>query len=171
MRAMCRGLVILVLGVAGGTWQGTALSAGDKPGTTRRWEYRVLTKQQVIDLGDKDLVAGLMRLGNEGWELAAVDGAYIFKRPRNWYRQRMEDLKKQIALAEDDVQSWKERLAWAERMAKKGFISQQQAEADRQRLQAIEITLRQARSELKRLLARPPAPIEEGRAVLRRKLP
>jgi hypothetical protein len=171
MNVMCRSFVLLGLAVTAGTWHGTALSAGDRPGATRRWEYRVLTKQQVIDLGDKDLVAGLMRLGNKGWELAAVDGAYIFKRPRNWYRQRIEDLKKQIALTEDEVQSWKERSAWAERMAKKGLISKEQAEAERQILQAVEITLGQARSELKRLLAGPPAAIEEGRAALRRKLP
>jgi hypothetical protein len=60
--------------------------------TPARWEYRVLSAPQVRELGKKDLEAGLNKLGDEGWELVAIDPAtkaikvtsaeYYFKRPK-----------------------------------------------------------------------------------------
>jgi hypothetical protein len=152
MKAMLLGFVLLTLGVANGPWQVTALLAQDKPAAVLRWEYHVLTKQQVIDLGKKDLAAGLNQLGNDGWELAAVDAVYIFKRPREQHRKQVADLQGQIALAEADLETWKDRVAWSERMAKKGYMSEQQVNAERLQLRRAEMALDKARTELKRLL-------------------
>src|SRR5262249_17423409 len=38
-----------------------------------RWEYQVLTKEQVADLGKKNLAAGVNKLGGDSWELGAVE--------------------------------------------------------------------------------------------------
>jgi hypothetical protein len=38
-----------------------------------KWEYKALTKAQVADLGKKDFAAGLNKLGDEGWELVALE--------------------------------------------------------------------------------------------------
>jgi hypothetical protein len=42
------------------------VSAGPK------WEYKVLTKDEIAQLANKDFTAGLNKLGDEGWELFAV---------------------------------------------------------------------------------------------------
>src|SRR5262249_25272463 len=62
-----------------------------------KWEYRVLTKEQLAELGKKNLAAGLNKIGEEGWELVTVQSGpareggargfsegpaeYYFKRP------------------------------------------------------------------------------------------
>jgi Bacterial type II/III secretion system short domain len=54
--------------------------------TRGAWEYKTLLKSQITELGKTDLGAGLNALGDEGWELVAVDrpekgtATYIFKR-------------------------------------------------------------------------------------------
>jgi hypothetical protein len=65
-----------------------------------KWEYKVLTKDEIAGLSNKDFAAGLNKLGEEGWELVAVEPAqagargagaggrgareadYYFKRPK-----------------------------------------------------------------------------------------
>src|SRR5258708_7718369 len=106
-RALAFGFVLLILGVT------DARGAQDKPAAAPQWEYRILTKQQVLDLGKSDLATGLNQLGSDGWELAAVDGGYIFKRPRSHPRAQLAQLQAQLAQAEADLDSWKERVAWA----------------------------------------------------------
>lgn len=110
-------------------WSAEATSAN-----TPRWEYRVLTKAKLLELGKNDLAAGLNQLGEEGWELVAVDRdfTYIFKRPKDQLGKQIEDVKGQIALIEADVESLKDRVSWAERMAKKGFMTEQQVQAAQQ---------------------------------------
>jgi hypothetical protein len=109
-----------------------------------RWEYRVQTREQILKLGDQDLAAGLNKIGAEGWELAAIDKEYIFKR-RVISKAKVEELQRRIADAESDLEQWKDRAAWSERMYKKGFLSAEQAAADRTRLRAAEAALELAR--------------------------
>src|SRR5882672_9356051 len=94
------GFVLLALGVVGGC-PVTVCSAEPKPEVAVKWEYRIVTKEQLLDLGNKDLVAGLNKLGDEGWELTAVEPAYIFKRPKPTPKQ-LEDVKRQVLLAQSD---------------------------------------------------------------------
>jgi hypothetical protein len=72
-------IAIAVVGVlsAGIFWPA---AAGDETVKSRnflppKWEYQVLTKEQVAGLGKKDLAAGLNKLGDESWELVAVEAA------------------------------------------------------------------------------------------------
>jgi hypothetical protein len=130
-----------------------AATAGG-PGVPLKWEYRVLTREQLLKLGNADLPAGLNRLGGEGWELAAVEqpGVFYFKRPAlpAPTPDRVDELKARLSLAESEVEMLKDRTSWAERMVKRGFISQEQLQADRARLQAAQIQLERARGALKR---------------------
>jgi hypothetical protein len=63
-----------------------------------KWEYKVLFRQQIAELGNKDFAAGLNKLGDDGWEMVGVpsavpvgggqirgvqDGDYYFKRPKS----------------------------------------------------------------------------------------
>jgi RND family efflux transporter MFP subunit len=54
-----------------------------------------------------------------------------------------------IAELESDVAMMKERVAWSERMVKKGYLAASQAEADRARLKKLEADLERARAEQK----------------------
>jgi hypothetical protein len=125
----------------------TALRAQGRSEPILRWEYRVLKREQVLEVGKKDLSAGLNALGNEGWELAGIDGVYIFKRPRDLIRNRVAELKSQVALIEADVEQFRDALAWTERMLKKGFMAASQVDFERSRLRRAEAALDSARRE------------------------
>ena len=114
-------------------------SAGDDRTTLPRWEYRVLSKEQVLELGQKDLTAGLNHLGIEGWELAAIDDGYIFRRRRVNEANIIAELKQRLAAAEAEVDMRKERLAWSERMFRKGFLAANILETARSRLKQAEM--------------------------------
>src|SRR6516162_1884631 len=117
---MCKSIpmafVLLIAAVVSATSQVEVRAADATSYVVTKWEYRVLTKEQILDLGKKDLAAGLNQLGDEGWELAAVESAYIFKRPRQ--QRTVEDARRQLAAAEADAEMQKDRAAWSERMFK-----------------------------------------------------
>jgi len=53
-----------------------------------KWEYKVLNRGEIADLGNKDFATGLNKLGDEGWEMVALGPGvrntqeYYFKRPK-----------------------------------------------------------------------------------------
>jgi hypothetical protein len=116
-----------------------------------RWEYKTLTKDQILSLGKKGLDAGLNLLGDDGWELAAVDGVYIFKRSKSLAGKRVQDLKDEIKIIEADVEQQKDRLAWSERMGRKGFLAENQIKFERDYLNRLELVLARARRDLEAL--------------------
>jgi hypothetical protein len=153
-------MVFVLLAIAAsGIWQGTPLAAEEKTDAIPRWEYRVLTKAQVIDVARKDLAAGLNKLGDEGWELVAVKEVYIFKRPS--ISQQVEKIRSRIALVESKVEMLKDRVAWSERMAKKGFLTSEQVKASREQLRQAEMALDGARKDLKSYLGDPKKPVKK----------
>jgi hypothetical protein len=156
MRAVLLGFVLLTL-------RGASLAAEEKPHLFLGWEYRVVTKEQLLDLGKNDLATGLNVLGREGWELTVVDGAYIFKRPRNLIEKQREDLKAQIAVIESDLTQMREHVTWAERMLKKGYMTERQVEAERTQLRRIEMALERARRDLQTLTPAAEEPKEKER--------
>jgi hypothetical protein len=163
MRTFSRGLVSLAIAVATGACPVATCFAAVAPDATPVFEYRVLTKEQVLELGKKDLAAGLNQLGNDRWELAAVDGVYIFKRAKVASDKRVEELKNQIALLEADVVMLQDRVAWAERMVRKGYLTEQRLRSEQAALNKAEITLQQARKDLQALLAEPKRPASKER--------
>jgi hypothetical protein len=140
---------LLAIALAGGAPPLAARSAELAP----QWEYRVLTKSELLDLGKKDLAAGLNKLGDEGWELAAVDTAYIFKRPKAQAQAAVVRLR--LKAAEADVEQQRERVQWSQRMVKKGFVAPNQLKEELRLLRELEIVLEEAEAEAKRL---PPEP-------------
>jgi hypothetical protein len=149
MKAFQRGLMLLAIGVSSGALQVNALSAEEKRAAILKWEYRVLTREQVIDLGKKDLTVGLNKLGNEGWELVVAEPSYIFKRPREQNTNRIEDLKQLLLQTQTAVEMWKDRVAWSERMVKKGYLTDTQLQAEKAQLQSAELTLEKVQRDLK----------------------
>jgi hypothetical protein len=148
MNVVALGFVFLTFGLAGQPTQAPPPPAAFTAGL--RWEYQVLTKAQLLDLGNKELAAGLNRLGDDGWELAAaVDGTYIFKRLKIASLRAVEDVRNAVSLLESEAELLKERVAWAERMFRKGFLSKQQVEGEHIGLQRVEMALDRARRELR----------------------
>src|SRR6516162_9528887 len=143
--AISLGWVFLAAGVMAGTSQVTAFSDEARPAAAQQWEYRILPKEKILELGKKKLAAGLNKLGDEGWELVAIDGDYIFKRPKHRMQKPIEDIKRELSLAEADVEMWKDRVAWSERMVKKGYLTESRVLAERALLKAAEITLDKAK--------------------------
>jgi hypothetical protein len=158
MKALATGFALLVLAVAGGTAPGAAPAADSRPDAVVQWDYRVLSREQVLDLGKKDLAAGLNQLGDDGWELVVAEPAFIFKRPRDQARKQAAEVKRRLALLESDVEMLKDRVAWSERMLRKGYMTEQQANAERLRLEAAQISLDEARKQLKDLPSNPKGP-------------
>jgi hypothetical protein len=76
---------------------GPVVSLEPSVGARSKWEYLVRTREGIVKKGENDLETGMNRLGEEGWELIAIepnlqpsgDGerrirstSYYFKRPR-----------------------------------------------------------------------------------------
>jgi hypothetical protein len=160
MKAVAVGLAVTVL-AAGATWPASTRADETRPNAVTAWEYRVVSKDQLLEWGKKDLAAGLNKLGNEGWELVVVDGGYIFKRPKEQLQRAAAEVKRRIALIESDVEAWKERVAWAERMVKRGYMTERQVNSERLRLREAESALESARDELKALPAEAQRPPEK----------
>jgi hypothetical protein len=161
MQAVSLAFALLLSGQAGGAPPAAASPPEGPPDAAPRWEYRVLTRDQVTELGKRDLAAGLNRLGDDGWELAAIDAAYIFKRPKVRRGEQVADVRRRLALLASDVEVWQERVAWARRMARKGFLSDRQLDAEEVRLKLAERALGEAQRELKRLAPESDRPGEE----------
>ena len=122
-----------------------------------RWEYRVLTEEQLIAFGQRDLAAGLNKLGDEGWELVTAGARCVFKLPKDLGQRQAAELRRQVGDAEADVQQWKDRVSWSERMLRKGYITQKQVEAEWMQLKKAEAALDMAQ----RALQDSPAPRSE----------
>jgi hypothetical protein len=158
MKAVCVRVVLAAIAAAGGTVQVSAWADDGRPSALTAWEYRVVAKDQLLELGKKDLAAGLNQLGERGWELVGVDGAYVFKRPKDLIHRHAAEVRRRIALIESNVETWKERVAWAERMGRRGYMTERQVGAERMQLREAENSLEAARDELKSLPADPPGP-------------
>jgi hypothetical protein len=150
-KAFSMTFVLLAIAVAARASEVGPLSAQATSDAVAKWEYRVLTKVQVVALGKNDLAAGLNRLGDEGWELAATEPAFIFKRPRapEKAERKLEEINRQLSVAAADVEMHKERVAWLERMAKKGYLSEKKLQWERQRLKEAEAAFDKVKRELK----------------------
>jgi type II secretory pathway component GspD/PulD (secretin) len=62
-----------------------------------------------------------------------------------------EAARRRLALAEAEAAQWRERVAWAERMAARGYLSAAQVRADRAREKAAEDALTKAQNEMQEL--------------------
>jgi hypothetical protein len=151
MKAVSARLLLAVLATAASTGQVSARVQENRPGAVIRWEYRVVTKDQLLELGQKDLTAGLNKLGGQGWELVGVEGVYVFKRPRDQMRIPAAEIKRRINALVWEVVLLRERVDRAERMRQQGYLTEGQMAAERLRLREAQAELEQAREALKAL--------------------
>lgn len=70
-------------------------------------------------------------------------------------KDRAAELRDRVRLVEADIELWKDRAAWSDRMVRKGYLSANQAKADQIRLERAEESLRQLQEQLKFLTEEP----------------
>lgn len=74
--------------------------------------------------------------------LAALGGGIASLAEAGAYQQQLDDLTGKVRLAEADVESYRERSAWAERMVKLSYMSAAQAQAEKTKLDSAVENLR-----------------------------
>jgi hypothetical protein len=67
--------------------------------------------------------------------------------------QIVKDVQGRLSLAKADAEMTRERAAWSERMAKKGFMTRAQAQAERARAEATMLRVERLQDDLKTLRA------------------
>jgi multidrug efflux pump subunit AcrA (membrane-fusion protein) len=67
---------------------------------------------------------------------AQIAGLDLERYVHGEYPQAYQDVQGRLALAESDLEMWRDRVAWTERMVKKGFVSPGQARVEEARLQS-----------------------------------
>lgn len=79
-------------------------------------------------------------------ELAQID---LKKYLEGDFPAKLKDYQGQVFLAESDVEEQRDRVAWAQRMVKKGYYTTSQAQAEQSKLDGFEQTLRLKRENLR----------------------
>lgn len=78
----------LVTVVVLSAWLSPAWSDAPAKAPRQKWEYKFVKLSDLGTIADADYSAGLNKLGEEGWELAAIEHSKlgpercVFKRPR-----------------------------------------------------------------------------------------
>lgn len=85
--------------------------------------------------------------------LAAVGGGPAALSEGGTYRQKLDDLTGQVKLAESDLEQYRERAAWADRMVKLSYMSSAQAQAERSKLESQVEKLRSLQAQRTQLVA------------------
>ncbi len=75
----------------------------------------------------------------------------------------MDDIKSYILIAETDLETWRDRVSWSERMVKRGYVSGQRLQAEKLQLLKAEVALEKARRDLRELLPKPKGSTEKER--------
>jgi hypothetical protein len=158
-KAILSVFVLFGVGVVPG-WSQRPESSGQVPGPQPvQWEYRVLTKNQILELGKNELASGLNRVGGDGWQLVAVEPSqpptFYFKRPRYSVAEQIEELQALMPRLELDVAVARERADWAERMARKGYAYEANVGVTNQQLKLAEFALDRAKKHLEALTPEP----------------
>lgn len=98
-------------------------------------------KKVEIDLSQNESDLNTARTG---LKLAILD---LTKYLEGDYRQLRLDIEGREKIAESDVEIWKDRVAWADRMVLKSYLTPSQAEAERNRLKGAQFSLDKIREE------------------------
>jgi multidrug resistance efflux pump len=77
-------------------------------------------------------------------DLATID---LQKYRQGDYQQALKDVEGRLFLAESDLEMWRERTAWTDRMVRKGFLTTNQSRAEKARRLGAELALDNVREE------------------------
>jgi outer membrane protein TolC len=121
---------------------------------TDKERIAVLEKTVALTKTQEETVRELMKKGavTASAVIAArvrrLDAEIMLERTKARLQSQRESGKHAVEVAESDVQMWKERVEWAERMTKKGFITERHLQAEQDALKKAEAALKDARRQL-----------------------
>jgi HlyD family secretion protein len=92
-----------------------------------------------LKMDERQLRAYLIRLGESDEDKELLGGEYLLA---------YNDFDAKIETARSDRDQWLDRASWSQRMAKKGYVSRSQAEADEAKRMSSEFTLRKSKGDL-----------------------
>lgn len=136
----------------------TALAAKVK--AEKDYEIAVKENQKNIATAESDLTKAVNALKDyTGLDydparaaLAAVGGGPAALGEAGTFRQKLDDLTGQVKLADSDLEQYRERSAWADRMVKLSYMSAAQAQAERSKLESQVEKLRSLQAQRKQLI-------------------
>jgi multidrug resistance efflux pump len=98
--------------------------------------YKIVDSQNQSDIKTAEIAVDLAKLDLEKY----LKGDYL---------QTKRDIEGRTKTAESDLEQYRDRAAWSDRMVKKGYQTASQAQADRSRLQSAEIALAKVQEEMR----------------------
>lgn len=96
--------------------------------------YKIVESQNLSDIKTAEINVRLAELDLEKY----IDGEL---------EQSRKDIANRIKEAESNLEMWRERAAWSERMEKRGYVGGSQVQAEKAKLQAAQIALEKVREE------------------------
>lgn len=115
-------------------------------------DYEIVVKQNEIDVATKRTALALAEIDLEKFTglnydpsragLGALGGGPASLSEAGAYRQQLDDFTGKVRLAESDVEQYRERASWAERMVKLSYMSAAQAQSERTKLSSALENLR-----------------------------
>jgi hypothetical protein len=102
----------------------------------------------------KQVTAAIESMRKALADLPRTDETDQIRRSLDRLRERITDARTPLELARSDVEMLVDRVAWSDRMARKGFATPAQVLADRTRLARAEIELARAKKTLADLTGR-----------------
>jgi multidrug efflux pump subunit AcrA (membrane-fusion protein) len=120
-------------------------------------DYEVTVEQNADDVQLKQAAVELAGIELEKYTgvrhdpalnpLGAVAGAAATLVEAGDYRRQLDELIGKVRLAESEVEQWRERSAWIDRMVKQKYMNAAQAQAERSRLDSAVENLRALRAQ------------------------
>ena len=138
----------------------TETARANKVKAEKDYEIAVTLNKETIRTAESDLTKAINALKDftgftydpSRMALAAVGGGAAALSEAGTFRQKLDDLTGQVKLAESDLEQYRERSAWADRMVKLSYMSSAQAQAERSKLDSQVEKLRSLQAQRTQLI-------------------
>jgi outer membrane protein TolC len=107
-----------------------------------------LTRQQEEQARELEKKSALPAGAVIAARVRRIDAEIVLERAKARQQAGRENARSVVELAESELEMWKERVAWSERMVKKGYLTERQLQTERAALKQAETVLEKARREL-----------------------
>ncbi len=139
----------------------TETAKANKVKAEKDYEIAVKQNQKDVATAESDLTKAVNALKDytglsydpARGALAAVAGGPAALSEAGTFRQKLDDLTGQVKLAESDLEQYRERSAWADRMVKLSYMSSAQAQAERSKMDSQVEKLRSLQAQRTQLIA------------------
>jgi hypothetical protein len=107
-----------------------------------------LTKQQEEQAREAEKKSSLPATAVIAARVRRIDAEIVLERAKVRQQAGRDDATRAFEHAASELEMWKDRVAWSERMTKKGYLTERQLQTERAALKQAEAALEKARREL-----------------------